>query len=1312
MSSDANHRNDRRFFESGSDLCLAVTRKFGMLRASDTYPASRADGENMGGLPLTACSGTSRERAHPARWWKFDFGRAGLGGSRFDGKSRSQANSSALDSRTEVGYVPHRIEDMEKSVQPQKAGQQECRTRQARLIRGEGVANKANGGVISGASKWISCAVSVVCFTLPTLSWGQAGVGSIEGSVMDPITAMVSGASVEMVNPATNSVRKTITGASGLFTFTALRPGDYQLTVEHQGFKITRLNPVAVEVDRTSSVAVKLEIGSVIETVEITAETQPLLNTTDSSLGNLIDNKTLETVPLNGRDPFLLVQLSASVVPANGAINNTGEANRPGLGVSAFRINGLPEGALVYMFDGSALSISGYGDSATSPALTPPLDSIQEFRMETSSTSATVRNSGAGVISMASKAGGNALHGSAFIFDRPNGIDANDPFIKANQIQGGLANKPPDFERRQWGGSVGGHIKMDKLFYFADYENTRAQGIQTETTTLPTEAERAGNFADVPTIYNPYDVDSAGKRNPFPGNVIPKQLLSAVALNMQKLYPMPNLPGSGPYHSNNYFDASSYPDDADRFDVRPDYHINDKQLFFARYSYMKTTFGSADHYHNGADPGYYLNHTMGQNVLLAYDYAINPNSLIQLRYSFARHAESQPAESGLPTLTDLGFPAGLQAEQSVPALPYIDISGVNGVGSRTSSTGFRFIAMYHDANILLDAIHGRHDIKAGFEWRIDLENVGQPLAPSGSYRFDTTATSSQTFANDGYGYASFLLGMGSPLEGSTSFTQDPFLAMAAPYYASFIEDTYHVTPKLTIVAGLRWEVFGGRTERHDRQEYFDPTASYSVNGASLTGGEVFVRNHHSPYASKLTDFGPHLGVNFGLTNALIMHAGGGIFYGPSARGVGLPFTNSDSFIGQTGWDAVKYDQYGNTTMLNPLDNPFPNGLIPLTQGSLGLSTNLGHPLSTVDRNQPDSRAYNWDAGLQYRFGLSVSISADYVGSRGLHEAYGNGGLGPQLNQMSLEQIASYNTRLGTQVPNPFISVITDPTSPIYHSPTIPFWEAMSTYPQFTSGSPGSGPTYVSAGLLDTNYNALVLKAEKRFTSHWNTQAAFTWSKTMSDGSLGGYFYVLSNSGNQDWRNLNLDYSVDAQDVPLSFIVASSYDLPFGRDRLIHTGSRAVDSVIGGWSLNAVVAVSSGVPIPANGSFPNQSTYFNQRPDLTCDPGNDAPHTSAHWFLPNCYAAPASPYVAGDAPRLLSSVRADGTHNIDLSLFKNFRLGGERNLQLRVESFNFTNSVQLGIPNSVWNPKNLASFGQVTSAASSPRQIQFGARYTF
>ena len=1162
------------------------------------------------------------------------------------------------------------------------------------------------------AAIWMLWSVFVVCFTWPALSSAQSGVGSIDGSITDPTAAMVSEASVELVSEATHAARKMVTAGSGHFTFTALSPGDYQLVVKRQGFRITTMNPITVEVDRTSSVTVTLEPGSVMEVVEVSAATQPLLNTTDSSVGTLVDNKTLEAVPLNGRDPFLLIQLSASVVPVNGAINSTGEANRPGLGVSAFRINGLPEGALTYMFDGSALSISGYGDSATSPALTPPLDSIQEFRMETSSTSASIRNSGAGVMSMASTAGGNALHGSAFFFDRPNAMDANDPFIKANQIESELPNKPPEFERRQWGGSAGGHIRKDKLFYFADYENTRAQGIETETTTLPTDAEKAGNFADVPTIYNPYDVDNAGRRRPFANNVIPANLQSSVALSMQKLYPEPNLPGSGPYHSNNYFDASSFPDDTDKFDFRPDYHINDKQIFFARYSYMKAISGSADHYHNGADPLYYINHTVGQNALLAYNYATSQNSLIQLRYSFARHAESQPAKSGLPTLADLGFPAPLQAEQSVKALPDMLIAGVNGVGSRTSATGFQFIAMYHDASVLLEANHGRHDIKLGFEWRKDLENIGQPISPSGSYDFDTTATSSQTFANDGYGYASYLMGMGNPFEGLTSFTQDLFLAMAAPYYASFGEDTYHITPRLTVVVGLRWEVFGGRTERHNRLEYFDPTASYSVDGVSMTGGEVFVQGHKSPYTSRLRDFGPHLAINYGLSNSLIAHAGGGIFYGPSARGVGLPFTDSDSFIGKNTWNAVTYDQYGNTVMLNSLDDPFPNGLVPLSKGSQGLTTNLGHPLSTVERNQPDASAYNWEAGLQYQIGRSVSISADYVGSRGLHEAYGNGGLGPQLNQMSLEQIASYNTQLGTQVPNPFLSVITDPTSPIYEKPTIPFWEAKSTYPQFTSGSPGSGPTYESFGLLDSDYNALVLKAEKRFTSHWSTQAAFTWGKTMSDGSLGGDWYVLSSTGNQDWRNLKLDYSVDAQDVARSFIVTSSYDLPFGRGRLIDTGARAFNSAMGGWSLNAVLAVSSGIPIPVNGSFPNQSTYFNQRPDLTCDPGKDAPHSRVQWFLPNCYAVPASPYLAGSSPRLLSSVRSDGTHNLDLSLFKNFPQGEKGNLQLRVEAFNFTNSVQLGLPNSTWNPNNLASFGQITSASSSPRQIQFGARYTF
>lgn len=1158
--------------------------------------------------------------------------------------------------------------------------------------------------------------LTLICLFLligTSVVWGQAGVGGLSGVVTDSTGSLLPNAGVQLVAEGTNATRTMKTTATGFYAFTALSPGKYRLTATHEGFKTATTQMITIEVDRVSSVDLQLVPGNIVETVKVEADSQVALDTTDSVVGNLINNETLESVPLNGRDPYLLVQLAPSVVPANGSLNQTGEWNRPGLGVSAFHINGLPEGSLQYILDGSVLTIAGYGVASTSPALTPALDSLQEFRLETSNTSATVRSSGSGVLSLASKSGGNSIHGSAFFFDRPNGMDANDPFNKASQLSAGLKNLPPGFSRRQWGGSFGGPIKKDKIFIFDDYEQTRANTVSTETTTVPTDDERKGNFADVPVIYNPFDIDESGNRVPFQSNSIPTNLQSQVAQNIQKLIPEPNVQGVGPYHSNNYFDAGSAPNNYDKFDIRPDYYISNKQLFFGRYSYMKAVYGNPDHFHNGADPGYYTDFTLGQNALLAYNYTVNPNTLVQIRYSFARHAESQPAKPGLPSLTDLGFPVALATESSVKALPQIGISGQSGVGSGIYSTGFKFISMYHDASVMMDSIHGRHDVKAGFEWRKDLENMGQPIAPNGTYGFDTTATSSTTYGNDGYSYASFLLGMGNPSEAGYSFTQDPFVAEAAPYYSAFGEDTYRVTSKLSVIAGLRWEVIGGRTERFNRLEYFDPTAMTQLSGVSLQGGEVFVKNHGSPFTANLKDFGPRLGINYRLGPRLVANAGGGIFYGPGARGIGLSATDSDSYSSQTVWNATTFDQYGNSQMLNPLDNPFPNGLSPLSRGSLGLLTNLGNSVTGVLRTQPDNSAYNWNAGMQFELTKTLTVSSDYVGSRGLHEYYGNGGGGAiSLNQLTFAQIAQYNTQLDSSVPNPYASIITDPTSPIYNSPTIPLWESISSFPQFTSGSPGSGVNLAAPGLFDTSYNALILKADKKLSSHWSGQSAFTWSKSMSDGNSGAYSYVLSNSGVQNWRNLKLERSVAAQDVPISFIIATSYDLPVGTGRLIDIQSRTANEILGGWTVNVQLAASGGVPIPVSGSFPNQSRYFNQRPDLTCDPAKGAPHSTKQWFLPTCYAAPASPYVPGDSPQLMSSVRGDGTHDLDLSLFKNVHLGGERNAQFRAEFFNFTNTVQLGLPNAGWNPNNLSTFGQITSASSTPRQIQFGARYTF
>lgn len=1102
------------------------------------------------------------------------------------------------------------------------------------------------------------------------------------------------------------------TRSSGVYSFTALVPGTYSLAVTLSGFQKAVNTSIRVEVDRVTTIDVTLKPGEMAQSMDVTASSSTLLNTSDSAVGQMIDNKTLESVPLNGRDVFLLVQLSPGVTPANGSLNQTGEWNRPGLGVSAFKINGIREGSLAYLLDGSPLTVVGYGSASTSPAFTPALDSTQEFRLATSNMTATAASSGSGVLSLVSKSGSNQFHGSGFYFRRPDGLDANDPFTKAAQIQAGEPNSPPPFHRSQWGGSIGGPVHRDKLFFFGDYENTRAQGLSTMTGTLPTTAEQTGDFSGLPTIYNPSNVSASGQRVPFVGNQIPAQMLNATALKMQKLYPSPNQAGEGPYHNNNYFDAATTPNDADKFDVRLDYYKSDHQQIFGRYSFAKMLYATADHYHNGADPSYYSDQTRGQNILLADNYTINPSTLLQVRYSFTRHSENQasPPVSAGNDMVSLGFPAWLASAASVPGIPNIGIGGLSGLGSATWATGFKFISMNHDASVSLDSLHGRHDLKFGFEYRKDFENMGQPVAPVGSYYFDNTASSSTTFANNGYGYASFLMGMGSPYEG-TNFTQDPFVAQSSPYYGAFVEDVFRATDSLTFTLGLRWDVFGGRTERYNRLEYFDPNAAYTVNGVTMKGGDVFVKNGESPFTTNMNDFAPRFGLAWRPFKQSLFHAGFGVFYGPSAHSIGLPFDNTDSYSNSNYWQAVSSDQFGNTVMKNPLNNPFPNGLVPLTAGKAGLLTNLGNSITTVLRSQPEQTAYNWNTGFQYELSHGVLLSADYVGSRGLHLVQGNGGAAGSENQLSLGQIGQYGSKLNDQVPNPYLNAITDPSAPFFGKATIPMWQALAQYPQFATGAPGGGAGLSLLPLGDSVYHGMDLKVEKRLTGHFMTMASFTAGKIIGVG-VGPYSYVMQAGGYQDFRNTNLDRSVDPQDVSRSFTWATFYDLPVGHGRALDIGRRWLDLAIGGWTVNSVVSLSTGIPIVVGGSFPNQSQFFSQRPDLVCDPSAGALHTAQQWFKPDCYAAPASPYVPGNAPRTLSQVRADGIHNLDLSVFKNFRITEHKSLQFRTEFFNITNSVQLGIPNSNWNPNNLATFGQVTYAASTPRQVQFGARFDF
>ena len=373
-------------------------------------------------------------------------------------------------------------------------------------------------------------------------------------------------------------------------------------------------------------------------------------------------------------------------------------------------------------------------------------------------------------------------------------------------------------------------------------------------------------------------------------------------------------------------------------------------------------------------------------------------------------------------------------------------------------------------------------------------------------------------------------------------------------------------------------------------------------------------------------------------------------------------------------------------------------------------------------SQRTPTTYNFNFGVEYELPHQVVLSAGYVGSRGLFLPLAT----LDLNQLDLATIQKYNYSLCVDTSRPECVTVPNTWEPIQPATNanvgasqVPLWVSLQQYPQFGTGNYGLGNGVVVHGYPggDSDYSSLQTKVQKRLTHHFTTLATFTWAKLMTDDGNPPLGFVGTHLGGaQDWRNLNLEHSVSPQDVKYQFTGDVSYDLPVGRGRGVSLNGLG-EAVLGGWTANAIAYLSTGVPIasPLSGVSPS---YFNQRADLTCNPNQGAPHTAATWFNYNCFAIPASPFVAGSAPAYLDHVRTMGAQDFDVSLYKHFTFGKERDVRFEISAYNIANRAQLGMPNvpdmtSVESqPAEAAVFGQITATVNSPRQFQFGSRFTF
>ncbi|SPF37926.1 Cna protein B-type domain protein [Candidatus Sulfotelmatobacter kueseliae] len=1230
-----------------------------------------------------------------------------------------------------------------------------------------------------GKKVWSFLSVCILLLGAGSVALGQAGRGSISGLVTDPAGAVVPGSRIVLLNKATGVTQHTVTSGGGLYTFISLNPGVYQVTASQTGFKSVAQEKVTVNVDEVTQVNITLEVGAATETVTVT-EGVTLVEPTNSTVGSLIGSETIDRVPLVSRNVYDLIQLSAGVNAVNGSPNSSDSmqsvqnisVGRPGVDVSADTINGSLVGSVYYMLDGAPIGIAENNSAAIIPAMNIPEDGIDEVRVETQNTPASYQSGGAGAISLVSKSGTNKLHGDVFGVFRPNALSANDYFNKDSEIANGQANTPPSFYRYQEGGAIGGAIKKDKLFFFGDYEDTQQQQFEgLKTYNVPTSLERTGNFSQMGfTIYDPTQPDNPdGTRRPFKGNIIlnPNPIALLFLANMPKCnYPSPSTCDQATTDLNsvgyNYAVPGLDPLHAHRFDVRVDWAKSEKQRIFTRFSYDRLVFSTANVFPSpGWDPDYALNTTNGRSALVADDLTLNASTVLNLRYSFTRRYEHQggPASYSSTDITNLGtvngtqvgFPAALAAQQVAKQLPFMlfdDFGG--GVGGTADYNNFIDASENSDASATITKIHGKHEISTGFEWMKRYFNVGQPYAPAGTYSFGYGGTDQQTSPASGNlvggsDYASMLIGMGD----SGEFDRAIFPAESNPYYAAFVEDTYHATPKLTITAGLRWDIFGGRNERYNRQEYFEPNATNTVNNVSYTGAEVYVNSsNRSPFKTNLHDFGPRLAFAWQPVQHFVVRGGAGFYYGPSTEMVASGSLNTDGFSSSTGQNTTcqnadgsgNWAFYGTSSCINTtgnptlpvgdftaaysLSNPYPNGLIPIfTTAPAGLANNLGVSINTVQHVQRTPTTYNFNFGLEYELPHQVVVSAAYVGSRGLFMPFSS----VDQNMLDLGTIAKNGDSL-CFVTNPSCQYVTNTWAPIQPSTNgwsgyakVPLWVSLEKYPQFNTGGFGSGVVTNGYPAGDSEYSSLQTKVQKRLTGHFTTLATFTWSKLMTDDGNPPLGFVGSHNGSvQDWRNLRYDHAISPQDVKYSFTGQVSYDLPVGKGMAVNLNGVS-NAILGGWTVNGILYLSTGVPIHSPGSG-DPLTPFSQRSDMVCNPAQGAPHTVNDWFNINCFVQPGTdnggnpnPYIPGTAPDYLDNVRTRGARNLDLSVYKTFKFTETKALRFDISGYNMTNFAQYGYPsvNSVVGVASEGqSFGVISGNVNTPRQFQFGARFTF
>ena len=1139
----------------------------------------------------------------------------------------------------------------------------------------------------------------------------QSNYGVVRGIVTDPLGASVAGASLVLTSDTKHIDRTTVSNGSGEYVFNAVDPGPYSLVVSGIGFKKTTQSGINVETGDTVPLDFRLAVGSTSESVEVTAA-EPVVDNGTSYNGQLIDAQKLQNLPNPGRNPFLFSKLDNNVTA-------TGDPRfvrfQDQSGSSTISIAGAPMSSNNYLVDGVPIT-----DSQNRAVIIPSIESVEEVKVQANTYDAEIGRTSGGLFNTTLRSGSSALHGVLQGETRQTNWGANTFFNNRSSgtVNGVFYNQLPRgaAEFYSYVGSLSGPIPLpgflggkDKTFFAITEEGYRQRSPYVNTTqfVVPTDLERSGNFSEIGTVsaagacvsgtcIKNITASTSSATVYYPGNIVTG--INPVGQAIINSYPRANTSVTALGKANfNGFDTLG--DRADEFNGKLTHQFGARWL--ADFYYLH--YGSKE---PGGNPltnlagasGSYLLYRKVDAIGIQNTITLDPKTVMTVGFGFNRFPnDTRDISSGFDQTT-LGFPSSYVAAQSKKAFPRIT-SDSSLVNEGTSNSG---PVVFFSRNFVIGIGRsiGKHSVKVGYNYRQISETFTSLSDASGTFNFN---------ALSGAAAADILQGI--PTSGQLIIPTK--LAYTTGYQAAYLQDDWRASSRLTLNLGMRYEFEPGIHERSNEIAVgFDRNVTYNAFGGSVpaTGGVEFAGQNGYPtntgnMGSKIN---PRGGFAYEVVKDTVLKGGYGVFYSP------LYYTNTSTYApGYVLTNSIATQSIGSASVT--LSNPYPNLKTTPTGNANGLSTNIGTTLSLIDQGRRSPLYQSYSLSAEHQFPLGIAFKLGYVGGHGRNLPNSL-----NINQLPDNQYAKGTAALSAGTPFAYSGLGQWKTG------TQPLYQTLFPYPQYQSITMA-----VSDGRSD--YNALDVKVQKRFSRGVTLLAAYTWSSNWDNiwGAYGsGNSLNTGNNGPQDIYNLSPEYARATNDIPNRFTLAGSWELPFGRGKQFLSGAnRLVDLAVGGWKLHDVTIIQNGGPLAITQTS-NLSSYGNstQRPSIVpgVNPCLSGPPEGriAQYFNPTAFTATAPPSASnplpyGNQPRT-SNCSGPGYLNSDLSLNKEFRLTERVRAEFRAEALNAFNTPQFATPNlsvgSFSTSTNSTSYnsgaGQITGTLGFPRLVQLGGRLTF